>query len=190
MRHRRAPSAMSFVPYEDTLESPTAEILDNFPNAFQLPSKDLNGNGKDIMSFILKNFSNNSENSDRGKSENSDNTLNSSAQRIQICEKIEIFSEAETENRLDELNEMVSKIKNTEKLRKSKLESKRKELKNKLSQIWNKTIASDSEDKFRGLDSQMEFWPGRVDNGVLVKFEENIDLPPRPRKKSVKFKDF
>ena len=189
MRHRRAPSGLSFTPYEDTLESPTGELLIGSPNGFQLPSKDLNGN--DIINFIVKNFANKSENSEQDKGENSDSTLKSQGQKIQICEKIEIFSEVETENTLDELKEMMAKIRNRQRQRNNKLEGRRKEIKLSLEQTWKiKGVGAAGDKKGKNGMEPADFRTGGVDNGVLVKVEENVRKIPRHRKKSVQFRDF
>ena len=113
-RHRRAPSTLQLA-YEDTLESPNNEAA-----SMQLPLKELNfkeTNEKDFYSHVRK-WVSKSEREDRDE-----------AAKVMICENIDDFSEAETEDPLDELNEMMKKILNQRIGKSNELDGKRKSIK-------------------------------------------------------------
>ena len=113
-RHRRAPSNLQLA-YEDTLESPNNE-----PASMQLPLKELNfkeTNEKDFYSHVRKWVS------------KSEQEPKDEAEKVLICENIEDFSDAETEDPLDELNEMMKKILNQRMGKRNELDGKRKGIK-------------------------------------------------------------
>jgi hypothetical protein len=153
-RHRRAPSTMQ-VTYEDTLESPNNE-----PASFQLPLKELNfkeSNEKDFFTSVRKWVSNNDR---QGMDEEN------APEKVLVCEDIDAFSDAETEDPLDELNEMMKKIMDQRNGKRIVVDGIRKNIKMSLFSLVGK----------------------QVEDRVQVKASSN--LKARHSRKAVKFQDF
>lgn len=194
-RHRRAPSALPNLGYDDQFDSPS-DLIPSMPlSKYQIPSKDSkqvtksSTNGKFSHNVSTPNLI------DYQKLEQSSNESSFKGSfRQEICEKIEILSDIEPEDPLDELNEAIDSILKARKVKLGKVNSMRKCIKRQLNVVFKGELSDVDTDRRRDNNKCSEDTiegPGssfNMDDFSLVKFDASIEHVEK-RRKIVKFKE-
>lgn len=199
-RHRRAPSALPSMGLEDLYDSPTSDFMSSQPlPKFSVPVKD-SSLIKQSFKPLNGKFSYNtpsSQNSEFFKYDNSSNesSLKGSVQRTEICERIEILSDIEEDDPLEELNQAIAQIVKRRESEKGKLLTLKRLIKTQLENIVKNELSDLDTDRRRDNNKNTEETiegPGssfNVDDLSLVKFDASIEHVKRRKPKSVKFRD-
>ena len=199
-RHRRAPSALPSIGLEDLYESPTNDFMSSQPlPKFSVPVKDSNLIKQTFKPLNGKFSYNtpNSQNSEFFKYDNSSNesSLKDSNQRTEIFERIEIISDIEEDDPLEELNHAIAQITKRRESEQGRLAALKKSIKAQLASIAKHELSDVDTDRRRDSNKYTEETiegPGssfNVDDLSLVKFDASIEHVKRRKPKSVKFKD-
>jgi hypothetical protein len=199
-RHRRAPSALPLIGLDDLYESPTSEYMTSQP----LPKFSSSTKDSSLLKQSLKplngKFSYNTpsgQNNEFFKYDNSSNesSLKGSVQRTEICERIEILSEVENDDPLDELSSAIDLIVRRRENAKNKALINKKSVKAQLGLMFKLELSDVDTDRRRDNNKNTEETiegPGssfNVDDLSLVKFDASIEHVKRRKGKTVKFKD-
>lgn len=207
-RHRRAPSAMPCLGFED--ESPestnylTPAMQVSLPR-FQLPKPSeenilKNSSKPTAASYSSQKFSHNYSNSlfselYHDEEESGNGSVKEISECNEISSLIEMHSDEPSENPLSELKEAMEIIVVARSAKENKLEMVKKSLKAQLSQMFKQEVSDldtdrrkdsvkCSEDTIEGPGSSFN-----MEDFSLVKFEVSVDKPEKKKPKKVKFKD-
>ena len=208
-RHRRAPSAMPSLGFEEEIVEPTrylAPALQVSLPRFQLPKTNEENNFKNSLkstttSCVSQNpqFSHNYSNSLFNELYRNDDSNEGSVKEISECievsELVEINSGELSENGMDELTGAMEGIMRIREARNSKEEVVKNNVKSQLMHIFKQEISDLDTDRRKDsvkCSEETIEGPGssfNMDDFSLVKFEASLDKPEKKKKKTVKFKD-
>lgn len=194
-RHRRAPSALPNLGLDDQFDPPSDQNPVMPLSKYQILPKDTKPVTKSSTNGKFSHNVSTPSLIDYQKLEQSSNESSFKGSfRQEICEKIEILSDIEPDNPLDELNEAIDTIIKARKAKQGKENSLRKCVKRQLNVVFKGELSDVDTDRRRDNNKCSEDTiegPGssfNMDDFSLVKFDASIEHVEK-RRKIVKFKE-